>query len=314
MNDNHRQYRRPPVNPGFVLMGVLTVVVCLLLMWALGAFGRKQREQNPSSVNNSFSESSAAASEEETVSSLPESSSQISSTHTVTSKPVSSKPVGNIPSSSKVAHTTASSQQTQSVQAISAMVPNGDWRLVVANKQYPLPESYRIDVGYASGNYRLDKRIIADYQSMIAAAKQDGIVLSIISGFRTYAGQTSLYNRKVNQYLSQGYSKERANELAAQVVAPPGTSEHLTGLAVDLISTNWYSYNNDLNERFEQTPEFQWLYSHCAQYGFVLRYPKDKVAITGYSYEPWHYRYVGREAAADIMSRKICLEEYVGLN
>ena len=114
-----------------------------------------------------------------------------------------------------------------------------------------------------------------------------------------------------NQYINKGYSREKAKELAAQYVAPPGTSEHLTGLAVDLISPDWYNTHSSLTSDFENTKQFAWLYAHCAEYGFILRYPKDKVAITGYSYEPWHYRYVGVEAAKEIMSKKICLEEYV---
>ena len=146
---------------------------------------------------------------------------------------------------------------------------------------------------------------------MIADAKKDGVELKIISGFRTFSGQTTLFNNKVNQYINKGYSRDKAKELAAQYVAPPGTSEHLTGLAVDLISPDWYNYNSDLNSNFEKTKQFEWLYNNCAKYGFVLRYPKDKESITGYSYEPWHYRYVGVEHAKKIMDQKICLEEYV---
>ena len=250
------------------------------------------------------------------VSSVPESSkietsskAETSSVTTTTSSAVTTTSSKTSTSSAPTSSAPVSSK-TESETPTTAYVPNGDWRLVIANKQHPLPESYKVNVSYI-GNYRLDSRIVEDYKKMISDARNDGIVLNLISGFRTYEGQRNLFNNKVNQYRNAGYSTEKAKELAAQYVAPPGTSEHLTGLAVDLISTNWYSYNKDLNSGFEKTKEFEWLYNNCAKYGFCLRYPKDKVSITGYSYEPWHYRYVGVEAATEIMNKKICLEEYV---
>lgn len=290
--------------------GAVVFVLCFLIMYVLGAFGKKNDENDVSSV---FTDLETSSAENIGVIVPANSSSQIQQAST------SSKLSSSSPSSAQSSSAVASSAVTSSSVSISsepaeiqkAYVPNGDWRLVVANKQHPLPESYEVKTAYVSGNYRLDSRIADAYKSMISAAKKDGITLVIISGFRTYQGQTNLYNNKVNKYINQGYSREKARELAAMYVAPPGTSEHLTGLAVDLISTNWYSYNSDLNSGFEKTEEFKWLYSHCAEYGFVLRYPKDKEDITGYSYEPWHYRYVGVDAAKEIMSRKICLEEYV---
>ena len=295
------------INPSFIVGAVVVLLCAFLVMAILGAFSGNNKQDDTSSFLSEISSVSAiteTSSEEQSseanTTSVPVSTSskpQSSSKPQTSSKPASSS--NKVPSAS-----------TSSSAPVKVNLPNGDWRLVIANKQYPLPESYKINVSYASGNYRLDSRIIDAYKSMITAAKNEGITLKIISGFRTYSGQTSLFNNKVNKYLNQGYSREKAKELAAQYVAPPGTSEHLTGLAVDLISTNWYSYNSDLNSNFEKTKEFEWLYNNCAEYGFILRYPKDKVEITGYSYEPWHYRYVGVEAAKEIMDSKICLEEY----
>ena len=91
----------------------------------------------------------------------------------------------------------------------------------------------------------------------------------------------------------------------------PGTSEHNTGLAADIVSADWYSKHSDLTADFEDTPEFEWLYAHCADYGFILRYPPDKSATTGIGYEPWHYRYVGKEAASAITQSSLCLEEWL---
>lgn len=273
---NHRK-KKPNT---FLIAGYAAVLVlCVVVMFALGAFGKSDKDAASSNI----------ASEESNVSS---------------SKPTTSSKVSTTSSKAPISSATSSA-------VTSAYVPNGDWKLIIANKQHPMPESYKINLSYVSGNYRLDSRIADAYKSMISAAKQDGISLKIISGFRTFSGQETLFRNKVNYYLNRGYSKQRATELAAEYVAPPGTSDHLTGLAVDLISPDWYSYNSNLNSDFENTKQFEWLYNNCAEYGFILRYPKGKTSITGYAYEPWHYRYVGVDAAKEIMSRKICLEEYV---
>lgn len=119
--------------------------------------------------------------------------------------------------------------------------------------------------------------------------------------------QITLYNRQVSQWLNRGYSQAEAEAKAATVVARPGTSEHHVGLAADVLGSGYAS----LEESFENTPAFAWLKAHCAEYGFILRYPKEKEDITGVIYEPWHYRYVGVEAATEIMRRGITLEEYL---
>lgn len=299
-NNIYREYKkRKNKSPIFIVGYVVVAVFCVVLMIVLGAFGKD--DKNISSLLTESEVSSRMTFSEVETSSAIETSSEVSTSSTVST---SSK----IPTSSKTP--TSSAAVIDTTETASAYLPNGDWRLIVANKQYPLPKSYVINTSYI-GAYRLDERIVDAYKSMINAAKNDGITLVLISGFRTYDGQTTLFNNKVNQYINRGYSRDKAKELAAQYVAPPGTSEHLTGLAVDLISNNWYTYNSDLNSNFENTKEFEWLINHCAEYGFILRYPKDKVDVTGYSYEPWHYRYVGVDAAKEIMSRKICLEEYV---
>lgn len=135
-----------------------------------------------------------------------------------------------------------------------------------------------------------------------------GLQPIVCSAYRTQATQTRLYNNKVSRLRAAGYSAEEARVEAARWVAPPGTSEHQTGLALDLVSLDYQL----LDEKQEQTPEQQWLMAHSWEYGFVLRYPSDKSAITGIGYEPWHYRYVGKEAAKAMHESGQCLEEYVG--
>ena len=109
--------------------------------------------------------------------------------------------------------------------------------------------------------------------------------------------------------MDQGDLREEAEKQAAIWVAPPGTSEHQLGLAVDIVAESYQL----LDRHQEKTAEQQWLMEHCSEYGFILRYPTDKSEMTGIGYEPWHYRYVGREAAEEIMRRGICLEEYLDL-
>ncbi len=142
-----------------------------------------------------------------------------------------------------------------------------------------------------------------------AAAGYDTI--NIYSAYRNYTKQETNYNNKVEYYIGEGYSREEAEEKAATIVNPPGKSEHQTGLATDICTADIVNKYASLHEDFEFTDEYKWLVEHCAEYGFVLRYPKDKVQITGISYEPWHYRYVGVTRAKEIMSKGVCLEEYI---
>ena len=148
-------------------------------------------------------------------------------------------------------------------------------------------------------------------EKMLNDANEAGLdTINIYSAYRNYSRQETNYNNKVNYYLGEGYSEDRARELAAEVVNPPGKSEHQTGLATDICTAAIVNTYGNLNEAFEETEEYEWLYEHCAEYGFVLRYPKDKVEITGITFEPWHYRYVGVEAAQYIMEHGICYEEF----
>ena len=128
------------------------------------------------------------------------------------------------------------------------------------------------------------------------------------SGWRSWAYQEQLFEDKVARVMSgTGLDRAAAEELAAEEVARPGTSEHQLGLAVDIIS----NAHPELNEAWAETEEAQWLKAHCAEYGFILRYPPEKSEITGITWEPWHFRYVGEEAAVYIMENDLCLEEYL---
>ena len=137
-------------------------------------------------------------------------------------------------------------------------------------------------------------------QEFVAAARAEGLSVYLSSGYRDYATQNYLYQRKVGQY---------GEEVAKTIVAPPGTSEHQTGLACD-ITDHYYEFKDS---SLENTALYQWMSQHCQEYGFIVRFPKGKEDITGIIYEPWHFRYVGVEAATYIMENDLCLEEFLEL-
>jgi len=193
------------------------------------------------------------------------------------------------------------------------------WNLILVNKYNRLSDDFEVELGVIPSQYRVndsanqvDARALESLLSMIEGAAADGIVLRVTSAYRDAARQVMLYENKVQEYLNSGYGQEQAEEEASKYVAIPGTSEHCTGLALDIISADWYTYNNDLYDTFENTEEFAWLDAHAHEYGFILRYMKNKTEITEISYEPWHYRYVGVDAAREIKEGGLCLEEYLG--
>ena len=182
-----------------------------------------------------------------------------------------------------------------------------DWKLILVNKQNMVPKDYKFELGTVRGSIQADVRILEELNAMFAAAQQDGIVLSVCSGSRDYGRQTVLFDKKIKKYMARGLSYFDAYSIASQAVTIPGKSEHQIGLALDIISNTYY----DLNEGFAETDAGKWLYEHSAEYGFILRYPKGKEHITGIEFEPWHFRYVGVEAAKEITEQGITLEEYV---
>lgn len=182
-----------------------------------------------------------------------------------------------------------------------------DWRLLLVNPQTALPEGYQVELVRLANGLQVDKRIYEDLQAMLNDCWAAGLRPIVCSAYRTQAVQTRLYNNKIYRLLAAGVSREAAPAEAARWVAVPGTSEHQTGLALDIVSASYQV----LNERQAQTAEQQWLMEHCWDYGFILRYPQEKTAVTGIGYEPWHYRYVGKEAAAVIRESGMCLEEYL---
>ena len=182
-----------------------------------------------------------------------------------------------------------------------------DWELLLVNKKHEVPEGYILELEEVESGHQVDKRIAKSLEQMLSDARKEGLSPIICSSYRTNAKQQKLYNNKVREYKRWGCSSEEAEEFASYWVAIPGTGEHETGLAVDIVSRDYQI----LDEKQEETDVQKWLIENSYKYGFALRYPTDKKDITMINYEPWHYRYVGVDNATYMKEHDMCLEEYI---
>ncbi len=181
------------------------------------------------------------------------------------------------------------------------------WELILVNSENPLESDFSVELTQLINGQAIDKRVYPDLQDMMDDARDCGLDPLICSSYRSEKLQTELYEAQVDKCISEGYSVADAAAEAAKWVAIPGTSEHQTGLALDIVSSGYQV----LDGGQENTAEQKWLMENSWKYGFVLRYPDGKSQITGINYEPWHYRYVGKTAAREIFEQGICLEEYL---
>ena len=181
-----------------------------------------------------------------------------------------------------------------------------DWKIILVNKQHLIPDDYEFPLGVFSGSMRCDERVVEPLWNMISAARNEGVSLTVCSPYRDLDRQTMLFSNKVNMYMNTGMSYEEAYDTASQIITVPGSSEHQIGLAFDFITYNYTS----LEEGFADTDAGKWLNENSYKFGFILRYPAGKEDITGIEYEPWHFRYVGVDAAKVMKENNICLEEF----
>lgn len=194
---------------------------------------------------------------------------------------------------------------------------NNYYQLLV-NKQYALGWDYQPqnlvdlhDYIRANPGVKMTEQAALALKQMVHAMNRDGISdIYGLSGYRSYATQNALYNNKINYYRAQGYGWDRARQLAGRSVAPPGASEHQTGMTIDLATSE---NNGGLAAGFGNTKAGKWLATNSWRYGFILRYAGDKTDTTGYIYEPWHFRYVGEPHAEYMYYHNLCLEEYIEL-
>ena len=176
------------------------------------------------------------------------------------------------------------------------------WNLILVNRDSYIPDDYQVELTELSNGKKVDSRIYPELQEMFNDARAQGYGLFVREGYRTQEEQQQLMDEKIEAYENEGKSKSEAKKLAEQWVAIPGTSEHQLGIAVDINADTTKSSSDDV---------YNWLAENAHTYGFIKRYPSNKTDITGVINEPWHYRYVGKEAASEIYSQGICLEEYI---
>lgn len=233
------------------------------------------------------------------------SSTSISASGDSTSEPASGSESGS-----------ASTSDSASATGTAATTGGGDadWLLTLVNNNVKLPDGWEDTLEAKVADESTGKElatVAADaFINMKNAAAAEEIDLMLCSGYRTVEYQQSLFDAEKQKWLDKGSTEEEAYNQAKTVVAVPGYSEHNSGLAADIVTPK----HQNLDEAFGKTDAAKWLFEHAPEYGFILRYPENKQAITGIIYEPWHYRYVGVENAKAITASGLCLEEYLDEN
>ena len=233
---------------------------------------------------------------------IPESSSNtISSSETFSST--------SEPSTSETSSTKSSTESTSKATTASTTKPkkpSSNGVDILVNAKNPIPDDWTVDLVQLKNGHQIDRRAYDSLQKMMDDARAKGWNPLICSSYRTTSYQQQLFNNRVQRMKNQGMSEKEAIADTEKWIAIPGTSEHETGLAVDIVtSENQNLDNSQLNSACQK-----WMMEHCYDYGFILRYPENKTKITGIDFEPWHYRYVGYDIAQYIKQNGICLEEY----
>ena len=185
-----------------------------------------------------------------------------------------------------------------------SFVQSEDWRLVLVNRDHPLEEDFDGELTELRYGQSVDSRIYPDLQAMFDEMRAAGLDPRVVQGYRTSEEQKERLDNKISEYMGYGKTREEAWQLAVQWEAEPGTSEHETGLCVDISS--------DSGDNESANAVWEWMDENCSRFGFIKRYPNNKSSVTGVKGEPWHYRYVGPEAAQEITARNTTLEEYLG--
>ncbi len=310
-----------------------TIVITCLVVFTILFIGITNNSDNDAPVspetgsseiqktteNQSFAENNSEATESQTSTTEPEQSTGEKSTENTTKETetivITTKPV--------LTGSFYDAVKYRSPDAVPADIFKHGRNLMLLNRQYELPENFKWDLVYWSNGQYVDAMYLnceeknsvkavdrAAYQplkDMFAAANEAGVPLQLVSAFRSIHLQDKLFTRSVNSYMSQGYSEADAINKANYSRTFSGTSEHNTGLGFDILEKG----NFNLTTSFENTAQFKWLMENAENYGFILRYAKDKTTQTGIMYEPWHFRYVGVEHAKKINELGMCLEEYI---
>lgn len=192
-------------------------------------------------------------------------------------------------------------------------IDNG-WAYFLINEEFPLEKNYTVSLAQVQGTFTMDERCAEYAKAMIKDAEEDGIDLCVVSAYRSIEKQTENLDSYIERLMNEGLSREEAEKSALREIAEPGKSEHNAGLALDILTYDWWGTHDDVTADFENTEEFRWLSENAHKYGFILRYPKEWESTTGYAYEPWHYRFVGVYYAEKIKESELPFEYYYKMN
>ena len=205
--------------------------------------------------------------------------------------------------------------ESESKVIVTPVASSADWNLVLVNRENQLAEEIVMELYLTESGYQIDSRIQEPFLQLMEAGKAAGMDFTMISGYRSIEQQQTNYDVNYQNYLASGLSEEEARTKTEEYIALPNASEHITGLAVDITSTALANQegNSGLFPDLENYPEGLWLKENAPKFGFVLRYPKEKEAITGINFEPWHFRYVGIENAMYMTEKNLTLEEYIAI-
>ncbi len=304
MDRNTRRSRRPVRGRQNMLPVLFIIVLVVVMTMVLTSIVHEQPQEEQSDISTEQSGTEQSLQEEQSMS-AEESISQ--------EEPQSDQQYQSEAQSSAQEQTTPPTGTNIPAGFEHLFVAGEDYKLVLVSKDYVMPAEFPDLELVTVGSYQVHSMIYEPLTRMMADAADAGLPLTLISGQRPFSRSQILYDNKVQELINSGYSPEQAATEAARWVAPPGTSEHATGLAVDLVSVDYFTVLPDLLPEFEEFDEAKWLAANCADYGFILRYPKGDEDITQVVFEPWHFRYVGVEVAKEITQAGITLEEYLGV-
>lgn len=190
-------------------------------------------------------------------------------------------------------------------------VSTSDWNLLLVNADNPMDPAREIPLTTLSNGLQVDERMEPDYTAWMAAASEAGFNMTLVSSYRSIDLQQQVYDQSIQDRINQGEDYDTALKETNAYVAIPGASEHHSALAVDMVDSDWLATGKGLIPEYDQTASQQWLVKTMKDYGFILRFPKDKESFTKISYESWHFRYVGKENATYIVNHNLSLEEYI---
>ncbi len=208
---------------------------------------------------------------------------------------------------------TEEKEQRALLESLPAEATLSDWNLLLVNKEEKMPEGSEVALTEIQPEHYVHEDIVAPIEEWLQAGEEAGHHIYFGSGYRSIEHQEFNYDWNVENYMSQGMNEEEAQLKTEEYIAPPGSSEHHTGLAVDLLDEEWVANGGGYSEAFDERPSQHFLEDTMQDYGFILRYPQGKEEVTGYGYEPWHFRYVGEENARFIVEHELTLEEYLEL-